>query len=298
MSDSAVPGRSLLAKRLAQFAVDSACAMLGRRQMVRAARFALNRSRLDLPNAISTNGESALQEWVLAMDDVDTPVEVIDIGANRGLWSLSLLAAAKRARKSAVVVHACEPSSYTCGLLREALKGEPAVINQLALSDAVGEAVMSVVAPGAGTNSLHPAMKSSETEIVKTTTLDAFTSDRGMTHIRLIKIDTEGHDFQVLQGARGLFVKQLVDVVQFEYNHRWIYARAFLKDVFELLSTTQYHIGKLTPHGIEFYSRWEPDLETFVEGNYVICTASLLDRLPRIPWWKDERPGWQARRNT
>lgn len=276
-------------KKAAQLAIDGTCRVLGRRHVVRASRFALNRSRLDTPNSMSTNGETALQAWVLAMSEPTGSVEVIDVGANTGEWSCCLLAAARRTGRTGVMLRAFEPSAHTCGLLREALKGQPAVVYQRALSDRVGEAVMSVVAPAAGTNSLHPAMPaatSTATETVSTTTLDVFAAENGITHVHLLKVDTEGHDLHVLRGAGGLFGSHSIDVAQFEYNHRWIYARAFLRDVFELLAPTQYEIGKLTPRGVEFYPQWDPDLETFVEGNYIACTPELRGRLPQVRWWK------------
>lgn len=276
-------------KKAAQLAVDGACRLLGRRQVVRAARFALNRSRLDIPNSMSTNGEIALQSWVLALNEATPLVDVIDVGANTGEWSRALLATARQAGHPAVMLRAFEPSFDTCGLLRAALQGQPAMVYQCALSDRVGEAIMSVVAPAAGTNSLHPgtAAFAGTAETVPTTTLDVFAAKNGISHVHLLKIDTEGHDLHVLRGARGLLGSHSIDVMQFEYNHRWIYARAFLRDVFELLAPTQYAIGKLTPSGVEFYPHWDPDLETFVEGNYIACTNVFRDLLPRVRWWKD-----------
>jgi hypothetical protein len=102
----------------------------------------------------------------------------------------------------------------------------------------------------------------------------------------LVKIDTEGHDLTILRGAGALLAGHRIAVAQFEYNHRWVFARAFLRDAFELLAGHGYQIGKLTPKGVEFYPGWDPDLETFVEGNYVACTPAVADRLPTVAWWK------------
>lgn len=64
------------------------------------------------------------------------------------------------------------------------------------------------------------------------------------------------------------------------YNHPWIFARAFLRDAFGLLTAHGYRIGKLTPKGVEFYPGWNAELETFVEGNYVACDPVTADCLP------------------
>ena len=118
------------------------------------------------------------------------------------------------------------------------------------------------------------------------TTLTNYANNAGLAHISLVKIDAEGHDLAVLRGARSLFVEQRISVAQFEYNHRWIYSRFFLRDAFELLGPLGYRIGKLTPLGVEFYTGWDHDLETFVEGNYVACLPSIARQLPSVAWWK------------
>lgn len=277
------------ARTVARFVVDGACRVLGRGRVVRAARFALNRGRLDVPNSMHNNGETALQSWVLGRCAAGTPVQVFDVGANRGDWTGALLTAAEQCGRTHVTVHAFEPSMHTYSLLRAALTGQPVKVHQCAVSDHVGEAVLTVIAPAAGTNSLNPdvaASRDAATEVVPTTTLDAFAAERDIVRIHLLKIDTEGHDLNVLRGAGGLLTEQRVDVVQFEYNHRWIYARAFLRDAFELLGAAGYHLGKLTPQGVEFYPGWDPDLETFVEGNYVACTTAAQEGLPHVRWWK------------
>jgi hypothetical protein len=74
---------------------------------------------------------------------------------------------------------------------------------------------------------------------------------------------------------------------QFQYNHRWTHARAFLLDAFELLTPFGYRLGKLTPFGVGFYPHWDPELETFVEGNYIACSAGATRLLPSVSWWKD-----------
>jgi hypothetical protein len=86
-----------------------------------------------------------------------------------------------------------------------------------------------------------------------------------------------------------LFAERRISVAQFEYNHRWVYARFFLRDAFDLLEPLGYRLGKLTPVGVEFYPRWDADLETFVEGNYIACEQGVAERLPSVAWWKSTR---------
>lgn len=274
-------------RKVAATATDAACCALGRRAVIRAARYVLLRARLDYPNNMTVNGELALQRWTLALAP-GGEVHVADVGANVGLWSRSLLAAASVAgRASDVRLHAFEPDAGAYARLERSLGGTRASLGAVALSDRQGTSAFHVVAPAAGTNSLHPATGvPAATETVPTITLDSYAAGSGVPGFALVKIDTEGHDLAVLRGACGLLAEHLIAVVQFEYNHRWVFARAYLRDAFDLLTGLGYRIGKLTPKGVEFYPGWDAELETFVEGNYVACEPRAAEALPAVRWWK------------
>ncbi|NEE00183.1 FkbM family methyltransferase [Phytoactinopolyspora halotolerans] len=278
-----------LARRAAGRGVAALCGVVGRRQVVRAARFVLYRSRLDVPNDPGANGEYALQRWVLAALPPTTPLTVMDVGANVGAWSANLLAAAGSSGHR-LDLHAFEPSRHTHQLLVANLPAT-AQVNRLAVTDRVGEVALHTIGPSAGRNSLLPQRTASaEVEPVGATTIDDYMAQHDIAYVDLLKIDAEGHDCRVLHGAGRSFERRAVSVAQFEYNHRWVHGRCFLKDIFDLLSPLGYRIGKLTPRGVEWYPAWDPDLETFVEGNYLACTPELARRLPSVRWWKGDTP--------
>jgi FkbM family methyltransferase len=277
-------------RRVATVATDAACRVVGRRQVVRAARFALMRARLDVPNDRTTNGEALLASSAVGLTSPGHAFHVVDAGANAGQWARLMLGAARLAgRMDDLDLHSFEPSSYTFARLSEALDGQHVTLKQAALGACAGSATLHVFVPGAGINSLHrmPGWPDGGvTEQVPLTTLEAYADEAGLDHITLLKIDTEGHDLAVLRGAGRLFADQRISIAQFEYNHRWVYARFFLRDAFELLTPMGYRIGKLTPFGVEFYPAWDAELETFVEGNYIVCTKQAAERLPTVRWWK------------
>ena len=281
-------------RRAAATATDLACRAAGRRRVIRAARFILWRARLDVPNDLRTNGESSLQRWVLNLSPPDQKIHVIDVGANIGRWSVAMLSAAQESGRSCDLrMHVFEPSAYTFGCLAATLHGQKVKLQRMAMSDGSGSSLLHVMAPAAGTNSLHAPHGVSSgvlTEEVTTTTLSSYAEQAGLDQLALVKIDTEGHDLAVLRGARQLFAEQRISVAQFEYNHRWIYARSYLRDAFELLEPLGYRVGKLTPAGVEFYPSWDADLETFVEGNYVACLKAIAKQLPSVKWWKPAGP--------
>ena len=200
-----------------------------------------------------------------------------------------LTAAQEAGRSGDLDLHAFEPSAYTFERLESTLHGKKVNLQRMALSDTAGSSLLYVRAPGAGTNSLHtlPGLSpSGAAEEVTTMTLGSYAERAGLEQLALVKIDTEGHDLAVLRGARELFAGQRISVAQFEYNHRWIDARCYLRDAFELVEPLGYRVGKLTPAGVEFYPSWDPELETFIEGNYVVCRQVVAGRLPTVRWWK------------
>lgn len=277
-------------RRVAAIATDLTCQAVGRRTVVRAARYVLSRARLDYPNDLARNGESALQRWMVRLQPPGEQIHVADVGANVGRWSQSMLAAASRAgRETDLRLHAFEPDPAAFARLSDVVDAL-ASLSRSALSDRQGTSSFHTVAPGAGTNSLYPVPGASQAtqESVVTTTLDRYADQAGVARFALVKIDAEGHDLAVLRGARGLLAAHRIPMAQFEYNHRWIQGRFFLRDAFELLLPLGYRIGKLTPHGVEFYPGWDPDLETFVEGNYLACDEGLVAALPAVTWWKSE----------
>jgi FkbM family methyltransferase len=53
---------------------------------------------------------------------------------------------------------------------------------------------------------------------VRCTTLDRFCCERGVKQIDVLKIDTEGFDFEVLKGASLMLAQQAIKFIYFEFN--------------------------------------------------------------------------------
>lgn len=261
-----------------------------RQLLVRASRFVGNLARLDLPNSMYTNGELNLQAFVLAHSANQHPVICFDVGANEGEWSSNFLEAARKTTNS-VRLYCFEPSSFTFSKLKQNLSkyGEEVKLENSALSNHSGSENLFIAGDGLGINSLHKNTLLTGIQGVETisvNTLDDFCSARNITEISLLKIDAEGHDLKILEGSKKMIANGKIQVIQFEYNWRWIDGRCYLKDVFDLVEGTSYRIGKLTPFGAEFYPKWHPELETFKEGNYLLVKGECLEGFPKVKWWR------------
>ncbi|MGE0862255.1 MAG: FkbM family methyltransferase [Vicinamibacterales bacterium] len=152
-------------------------------------------------------------EWLWDLErecGAQTPRTVIDVGANVGQTTLAVLRAFPTAS-----VHAFEPVRSTFDLLHQAVGCDPRVrLNHQAVSDRPGlvhvqlEAAsdMSHVVTGAAGGGVG-------VESVAAVTLDGYCEQHAIAHIDILKSDTEGHDLQVLMGARGLLDQGRIDWV-------------------------------------------------------------------------------------
>lgn len=115
----------------------------------------------------------------------------VDIGAWLGPWTSRLL-------RHADHVVAVEPTPVLAKQLREAFPTVQVV--EAAISDSVGTATLHLPAGGAivGTSSLEDPEQGTPVEVERTT-LDAL----GLTDVRFIKLDIEGHELPALRGGEG-----------------------------------------------------------------------------------------------
>ncbi len=253
--------------------------------MWRFGRRVYSRARMDsLGFEIATNGEAELQRRLASLYAGRTWT-VIDVGANCGQWSLSLLEAAKLCGAiEGLNLLAVEPVPTTATILRETLvlaeQSHSATVFELAMSSAEGEVSMYVVGEGAGTNSVYSGFLAGAEEVrVSATTLDSFCDLQKIPVVDLVKIDAEGHDYEVLLGAAQGLRSGRWGVVQFEYNHRWIEARRFLRDVFELIEGTSYRFGQITTGSLRYFNSWNPELDRFFEANYILVREDLCEEV-------------------
>lgn len=262
------------------------------RLLWRLGRYAYCQSRGEPSSAsISENGEADIQAKVLAAIPSNVKLQALDIGANEGEWTRSLIQQASEGRctPAKLRIDAFEPISGTADrfekLFSENSLNRMVRLHRLAISDVVGEQLMALMSESGGTNTLHHDTAGLDPiggwQPVSLDTLDSFCAANGVTHVHLAKCDTEGHDAKVLKGAAGLLLAGKIDVFQFEYNHRWVHSRAFLKDVFDLVRGLPYRVAKVRRRGeIDIYPSWHPELDRFFEANYLLVHERAL------PWFK------------
>lgn len=112
---------------------------------------------------------------------------------------------------------------------------------------------------------------------------DNYCKSRGVETIDFLKIDTEGHEYQVLLGLKDMLEKQRIKIIQFEYGYANVLTKDLLIDFYKLLSPLGYSIGKLSPFGVDFKTYGLLD-EDFKGPNYVAVLSQHEDIMEKIQY--------------
>ncbi len=147
--------------------------------------------------------EQILECWTKAAKEAKV---IFDIGANLGIYSLAALASQPNA-----VVHAFEPTPEIAGKLRQTAQLnhlDNLIVHEVAVTSHRGQAILRRYRGESGTNEgmnfICRETGEPGAERVQTICLDEFCCERRVARIDLLKIDVQGNEHFVLQGAKGL----------------------------------------------------------------------------------------------
>lgn len=146
--------------------------------------------------------EPRTTEWMIDVMERRGGV-FVDVGASTG-WFSCLFAA------RGYVVHAFEPNPNVLPRLRQnmALNGASATIHAAAASSASGHAAFHynkhLKLTSGGTLNRAECLAPTGREVVRTARLDDLWQDGAIANPSLLKIDVEGHEIDVLKGAKTL----------------------------------------------------------------------------------------------
>lgn len=250
------------------------------RGLLAACRLYSQRFTCENNDDIHTNGELRLLHEVAAGVDV-----AFDVGANIGDWTALLLARVPRVSH----VHAFEPIDSTFAKLADRSFPPSVSRHRMGLSSKPGTASMYVLGEGSTGNSLYRRQGLEDgwgirppeaTEEVALETIDRFCEQHGIQKIDFLKIDAEGHDVDVLEGARESLRRGIIQIVQFEYGGTYIDSRRLLKDAFEIVAGLDYTVFLIAPERVIAYPRYDQRLENFQYKNFAIFHRDAIARCP------------------
>lgn len=214
------------------------------------------------------------------------PYCIFDVGSNSGQFLQLVLDNIKRDLLS---IHCFEPGHEAFEALTaysdkvEQFRGSR--LNNIGISKEPGTAVLHFDHGGSVLASLtkrkleYLGIEFEKTQQVEITTIDRYCVEHGIERIHLLKIDVEGHEFDVITGAQGMLEKGSIDMISFEFGGTNIDTRTFFRDFWYLLTKFQLRIFRITPSGylspIDTYNEF---LEQFGATNYVAIANNRQNR--------------------
>lgn len=194
----------------------------------------------------------------------DNPI-VVDVGGHKGMWTSAVQKGIGPKGRWFIV----EPAEESCAAIED-LRLPNVELIRAALSDHEGS--MTLYTPGncSGIASLHRRGDSLAEKLtfeerkVPVTTLESIVESRGIDHIDYLKMDAEGHELWVLEGARQLLQNGRIKALTFEFGANNVNSRTYFRDFWNLLSSYGYQIWRITPGGTRVHiKRYYEDLEMF-----------------------------------
>lgn len=217
------------------------------------------------------NGELyLLREIYKKYKDKDTVV-FFDVGANVGHYSEAIVQVfGKKA-----FIHAFEPSEKTFESLEETTKNmNNIVINNIGLSD---EEKLHILYTKEGSSYLasvynrtldHHQITLDQTEEIRLSTIDRYCKENNIEKIDYLKLDVEGHEFNILQGSKRMIEEGRIDHIQFEFGGGNLDSRTFFHDFYSLLKD-KYKIYRILVNGIK-------EIPSYTEGAEIFHLINFL----------------------
>lgn len=207
----------------------------------------------------NTNGEYFLlsamgNDWKLCFD----------IGANRGEYTNMLKRYSPRAR-----IISFEPNLEASKYIQ---KSRRVHIEVTAVGNKRGSIIINFNEADDTQSSSYRSNEYTKPARVPQISVDEYIRQKNIKHIDFIKIDTEGHELSVFQGATSTLKGRLADFVQFEYGGTYKDAGTKLASIYKLLAPN-YIICHILPNGL-LPVKWNTALETYKYSNWLAISRS------------------------
>ena len=197
-------------------------------------------------------------------------IYALDVGANLGDWSASLLKEIPTAEISAF-----EPSQVAFSRIQLRFAGNSSFqCTNIALGRENLTATLFADKSGSGLGSLtkrrigHFGIEFNHEEQIQIHTLDSWLGSKREGFIpNILKMDVEGHELDVLKGATNAL--QNIQIIQFEFGGSNIDTRTYFQDFWYFLTSLGFEIYRLGPRKPLHIKIYSENDETFRPTNYI-----------------------------
>jgi len=230
-------------------------------------------------SGVKDSGEIALIKALKRLANINYCI--FDVGANIGQFAFLLL---ENLGKNDFAIHCFEPSSFTFQRLQNNFKNNKHIrLNNFGLGKEPGELTLYYDEPGSGLASLtrrkldHCCLDFDKSEVVMIDTVDNYCSQHNISQIDLLKIDVEGHEFDVLNGGDRMFKCNSIKMVSFEFGGCNIDTKTFFQDFYYFFKDKRFALYRITPSGyIHSIPAYKEVYEQFRTTNFLAINNNDL----------------------
>ena len=240
--------------------------------------YSVTLSGMNYSNAnMNLNGERKVLINLRNSLSTSQPVVFFDIGANIGNYSKMIKEVFS---EYTITIHAFEPSVNTFKILNKNLSGTKGIIyNNHGLGDCKQTLKLYSSQQQIGLSSLYEreldylGLNLDEIEEISVITLDDYCKENDIHYIDFMKIDVEGHELKVLEGASRLLHSGKIAHIQFEFGGCNIDSRTYFKDFWKALAP-KYNIYRILKDGLWPIDAYHEKLEIFSTINFLAVLKS------------------------
>ena len=233
------------------------------------------------------NGERFLIEKILPdLCENNAKLVFFDVGANVGEYALELRRYFQNGE-----IHCFEPVKATFDTLVKNTNKHHITSHNIGFSNTTGKGKLFNTVNSTNTE-ITSAYKDVFHELFKNDddiasiefqmdTIDNFCDSAHITAIDYLKIDVEGHELSVLQGALNALSNRRIKVIQFEFNTHNVYSRVFLRDFYLILNDFEFY--RILQNGIIKLGAYSPLNELFTLQNIVAIRKDICHLIKTKP---------------
>lgn len=225
----------------------------------------------------SDSGERYVLKLV-KRESSESPI-IFDVGANKGQYANLI----NKVFKGNARVFSFEPGKFTYSELSKNTSGIKNIEKyNFGFGSEDTSASLNYDNQGSGLASVykrklnHMNIDFNKEERIEIKKIDDFCVRHDIEKIDLLKIDVEGHELEVLKGAKRMFEKDAIKSIQFEFGGANIDSRTYFQD-FYLLLKEKYTIYRILQNGLYEINKYSELQEIFTTVNYFAKLKSVYD---------------------
>ena len=200
------------------------------------------------------------------------PLTIFDVGANLGKYA-NLIAKMFSQRKKEI--YSFEPSKKTYAQLKKNCSNNKDVrFLNFGLSDKEEKVKLYLDKETSGMASIYKRRLDymniylNIEEEIQLKTLDGFCANNKIKKIDLLKMDVEGSELKVLEGAKNMLNERSIKFIQFEFGGCNIDSRTYLRDFYYALKDN-YIIYRIVSDGLYEIKQYKEMYELFITTNFL-----------------------------